>query len=86
MSRIASVGELVYDRIVTPVFSADRRSYTCGCIVHGKGHAVKVIFLKYEIGKGIVGRAKPSAEMAALLHDHGHDLKEYINDLDRRYG
>ena len=78
MSNVASIGERLYRRVVEPVWSDDRRRYSAGCIVRGEGGAVKVIFLQYEIGRGIVGRCKPSAEMAGWLKQYGHELKEYI--------
>ena len=86
MSNIASIGERLYRRVVTPEYSADRKSYTCGCIVHGDGGGVKVIFLRYENGKGLVGRYKPSEEMARYLKQYGHELREYVSKMERRSG
>ena len=84
MSNVASIGERLYRRVVEPVWSDDRRRYSAGCIVRGEGGAVKVVFLQYEIGRGIVGRCKPSAEMARWLKQYGHELKEYIRGQDER--
>ena len=78
MSNVETIGARLYRKVVTPVWSADRRHYTAGCIVHGEGGAVKVIFLQYETGRGIVGRCKPSDEMAGWLKQYGRDLKDYI--------
>ena len=84
MSNAETIGARLYRKVVTPVWSADRRHYTAGCIVHGEGGAVKVIFLRYETGKGIVGCCKPSDEMAGWLKQYGHELKEYIRGQDER--
>ena len=84
MSNAETIGARLYRKVVTPVWSADRRHYTAGCIVHGEGGAVKVIFLQYETGKGIVGRCKPSDEMAGWLKQYGRDLKDYIQAANWR--
>jgi len=84
MSNAETIGARLYRKVVTPVWSADRRHYTAGCIVHGEGGAVKVIFLQYETGRGIVGRCKPSDEMAGWLKQYGRDLKDYIQEANRR--
>lgn len=84
MSNVASIGERLYRKVVTPVYSEDRQFYDCGCIVHGKGGAISVIFVRYKSTGGIVGRCKPSDEMAGWLKQYGHELKEYIGGQDER--
>lgn len=82
MSNVESIGERLYRKVVTPEWSDDRQFYTCGCIVRGKGGAVSVIFLRYKSTGGIVGRCKPSAEMAGWLKQYGRELRQHI---DRMY-
>ena len=84
MSNVESIGERLYRRVITPVWSEDRRQYSCGCIVRGNGDAVKVMFLRYELGKGIVGRCKPSGQMAEWLKCYGRELKAYVLREDER--
>lgn len=84
MSNVASIGERLYRKVVTPVYSEDRQFYDCGCIVHGKGGAISVIFLRYKNTGGIVGRCKPSDEMVGWLKQYGHELKEYIRGQEER--
>ena len=84
MIDVVSIGELVYRQITTPVYSDDRQTYSSGCIVRGDGGAVKVIFLRYQKGKGLIVRCKPSAEIAEVLKKYGRDLKDYIRKMDMR--
>ncbi len=76
----------LYRKVLTPVYSDDGKFYTAGCVIHGDGGAVKIVFLRYEDGKGIVGRCRPSAEMAALLKNHGQKLKAYLEKMEGRDG
>ena len=84
MSNVASIGEQLYRKVVTPVYSEDRQFYDCGCIVHGAAGAISVVFLRYKSTGGIVGRCKPSQEMAGWLKQYGRELKEYIRAEDER--
>lgn len=84
MSNVESIGERLYRKVVTPAYSDDRQFYTCGCIVRGTGGSVSVIFLRYKSTGGIVGRCKPSNEMAGWLKQFGRDLKMYIQGEDER--
>lgn len=77
-----AIGERLYRKVVTAVWSDDRQSYTAGCIVHGENGSVTVRFYRYEIGKGIVGRCKPTDEMSQLIKQYGRDLKAYVNRQD----
>lgn len=84
MSKVASIGERLYRKVVTPIYSEDRQFYDCGCIVHGADGGISVMFLRYKSTGGIVGRCKPSAEMAGWLKQYGRELKEYIRAKDER--
>lgn len=84
MSNVALIGERLYRKVVTPIYSEDRQFYDCGCVVHGEGGTISVIFIRYKSTGGIVGRCKPSAEMAGWLKQYGRDLKEYIRAKDER--
>lgn len=84
MSNVESIGARLYRRVVTPVYSEDRQFFTCGCVVHGADGAISVIFLRYKSTGGIVGRCKPSDEMAGWLKQYGHELKKYIQGVDER--
>lgn len=84
MSNVASIGERLYRKVMTPVYSDDRQFYDCGCIVHGSDGAISVIFLRYKSTGGIVGRCKPSDEMTGWLKQYGRDLKMYIQGEDER--
>lgn len=84
MSNVASIGERLYRKLVTPVYSEDRQFYDCGCVVHGADGGISVMFLRYKSTGGIVGRCKPSAEMAGWLKQYGRELKEYIRAKDKR--
>ena len=84
MSDVESIGERLYRKVVTPIWSDDRRRYSAGCIVRGEGGAVKVVFYQYEIGRGCVGKCKPSAEMAGWLKQYGQELKRYVTQMDLR--
>lgn len=84
MSNVASIGERLYRKVVTPVYSEDRQFYDCGCVVHGESGAISIIFIRYKSAGGIVGRCKPSAEMAGWLKQYGRELKEYIRAKDER--
>lgn len=84
MSNVESIGARLYRKVLTPVYSEDRQFYDCGCIVHGSGGAIRVVFFRYKSTGGIVGRCKPSDEMAGWLKQHGHELKEYIRGQDER--
>jgi hypothetical protein len=69
---------------MTPVYSEDRQFYDCGCVVHGEDGTISVIFIRYKSTGGIVGRCKPSQEMAGWLKQYGRELKEYIRAKDER--
>ena len=84
MSNVASIGERLYRKVVTPIYSEARKFYDCGCIVHGEDGGISVIFLRYKSTGGIVGRCKPSQEIAGLLKQYGRDLKNYIQWKDER--
>ena len=84
--NVESIGARLYRKLTTPVYSEDGKFYVNGCIVRGEGGAVKVVFLRYEKGKGIVGRAKPSKEMAEWLKRYGRELKEFLNQIDLQGG
>ena len=86
MSEIESIGARLYREVTTPVYSADGRYYTCGCISRIDGTATKVIFFRYEVGRGIVGRCKPSDDLAAELEKYGRNLMEYIQKMDMHDG
>lgn len=83
MSDVEKIGERIYRKVVTPVYSDDRRYYTCGCVIRDGAGGVKVIFLKYEYGKGIIGRCRPSAELGGVLREYGAEFKRYVNQMDR---
>ena len=84
MSNVASIGERLYRKVVTPVYSEDRQFYDCGCVVHGADGGISVMFLRYKSTGGIVGCCKPSQEMAGWLKQYGRELKEYIRAKDER--
>lgn len=80
--NVEAIGERLYRKVVTAVWSDDRQTYTGGCIVHGENGTVSVRFYRYQIGKGIVGRCKPTDEMSQLLKQYGRELKAYVNRQD----
>lgn len=84
MSNVASIGKRLYRKVVTPVYSEDRQFYDCGCVVHGDSGAISIIFIRYKSTGGIVGRCKPSQEMAGWLKQYGRELKEYIRAKEER--
>lgn len=84
MSNVASIGERLYRKVVTPIYSEDRQFYDCGCVVHGADGGISVMFLRYKSTGGIIGRCKPSQEMAGWLKQYGRDLKMYIQWKDER--
>lgn len=73
----------MYRKVVTAVWSDDRQSYTAGCIVHGVNGSVTVRFYRYQVGKGVVGRCKPTDEMSQWLKQYGQELKAYVNRRDK---
>lgn len=84
MSNVETIGERLFRKVMTPAYSADRQFFDCGCIVHGEGGAVSVIFVRYKSTGGIVGRCKPTDEVAGWLKQYGRDLKLYIQGEDER--